>query len=342
MKIIRYITLLAAVAFIVAARTNVDLGEWYAVTVYPLISSGLSFAVSWIPFSMEEILMAGIGIIIIAVAIRGIRQRRLKAALTIAEIIIWTIIWFYFGWGMNYFRESIYSRGEIERQKYEEETFSNFLHDYADSLNSSYVVMPETMKYDDFATDIKGRFENIPVQYGLSEPKSWQKPKNLLFNGLYSAVGVIGYIGPFFSEIQVNEDILTTQKPFSYAHELSHLLGVSNEDEANFWAYQLCRHSEIPEVRYSGYFSLLPYVLSNASRVMTEDEYKEYQQKIRPEILQQLIEQQNFWNSKYSKTLGNIQSRIYDAMLKGNKISSGTQNYMQVIDLIIATEYSCK
>ena len=342
MKIIRYITLLAAVAFIVAARTNVDLGEWYAVTVYPLISSGLSFAVSRIPFSMEEILMAGIGIIIIAVAIRGIRQRRIKAALTIAEIMIWTIIWFYFGWGMNYFRESIYSRGEIERQKYEEETFSNFLHDYADSLNSSYVVMPETMKYDDFATDIKGRFENIPVQYGLSEPKSWQKPKNLLFNGLYSAVGVIGYIGPFFSEIQVNEDILTTQKPFSYAHELSHLLGVSNEDEANFWAYQLCRHSEIPEVRYSGYFSLLPYVLSNASRVMTEDEYKEYQQKIRPEILQQLIEQQNFWNSKYSKTLGNIQSRIYDAMLKGNKISSGTKNYMQVIDLIIATEYSSK
>lgn len=342
MKIIRYITLLAAVAFIVAARTNVDLGEWYAVTVYPLISSGLSFAVSWIPFSMEEILMAGIGIIIIAVAIRGIRQRRLKAALTIAEIMIWTIIWFYFGWGMNYFRESIYSRGEIERQKYEEETFSNFLQDYADNLNSSYVVMPGTMKYDDFATDIKGRFENIPVQYGLSEPKSWQKPKNLLFNGLYSAVGVIGYIGPFFSEIQVNEDILTTQKPFSYAHELSHLLGVSNEDEANFWAYQLCRHSEIPEVRYSGYFSLLPYVLSNASRVMTEDEYKEYQQKIRPEILQQLIEQQNFWNSKYSKTLGTIQSRIYDAMLKGNKISSGTKNYMQVIDLIIATEYSSK
>ena len=342
MKILRYMLLAFLAAFVLVARSSVAVGEWYATTVYPVVSAALSWSVSWIPFSMEEILMAGIGIIIIAVAIRGVRQRRIKAALTIAEIMIWTIIWFYLGWGMNYFRESIYSRGEIERQKYEEETFSNFLHDYADSLNSSYVVMPETMEYDDFATDIKGRFGNIPVQYSLSEPKSWQKPKNLLFNGLYSAVGVIGYIGPFFSEIQVNEDILTTQKPFSYAHELSHLLGVSNEDEANFWAYQLCRQSEIPEVRYSGYFSLLPYVLSNASRVMTEDEYKEYQQKIRPEILQQLIDQQNFWNSKYSKTLGNIQSRIYDAMLKGNKISSGTKNYMQVIDLIIATEYSSK
>ena len=137
----------------------------------------------------------------------------------------------------------------------------------------------------------------------------------------------------------MNKDVLTGQKPFSYAHELSHLLGVSNEDEANFWAYQVCRRSEIPEVRYSGYYSLLPYVLSNASRVLSEDEYKEYQRQIRPEILQQLIDQQNYWRSRYSKTLGNIQSRMYDAMLKGNKVSSGTRNYMQVIDLIIASEY---
>ena len=73
--------------------------------------------------------------------------------------------------------------------------------------------------------------------------------------------------------------------------------------------------------------------------VLAEDEYKDYVNTIKPEIRQQLIEQQKFWKSKYNKTLGKIQSAVYDSMLKANKISSGTKNYSQVIELIIANEY---
>ena len=73
---------------------------------------------------------------------------------------------------------------------------------------------------------------------------------------------------------------------------------------------------------------------------MTDDEYKEYVLSIRPEIRQQLVDQQNFWKSKYSRTLGRIQTVIYDSMLKANKIPSGTKNYAQVIELIIAAEYN--
>ena len=190
-----------------------------------------------------------------------------------------------------------------------------------------------------YEDDIKARYSSVPEQYGLSEARSWQHPKKLIFNRLYTAVGVGGYIGPFFGETHLNADLFPQQHPSSYAHELSHLLGVSNEDEANFWAYQICRNSSIPAVKYSAYYSLLPYVLSNASRVLDEEEYKEYVLSIRPEIRQQLVEQQEFWRSKYSKTLGKIQSVIYDSMLKANKIPSGAKNYSQVIELIIATEY---
>ena len=37
--------------------------------------------------------------------------------------------------------------------------------------------------------------------------------------------------------------------------------------------------------------------------------------------------------------LGSIQSKLYNAMLKGNKIPSGIANYVQVVDMIIAFEY---
>ena len=336
---IRYIILLILSAFIIAARINVSVGEWYATHLYPYISTTLSLLVSWIPFSMTEILVTGAVILMIYVLIRNIRHREKvwKIFIREAEIVVWIMVWLYFGWGMNYFRENIYTRGNFTRQAFDEVVFKQFMTDYADSLNNSYT--PETVEMSVYENDIKERYSSVPDHYGLSKAKSWQHPKKLIFNRLYTAVGVGGYIGPFFGETHLNADLFPQQKPSSYDHELSHLLGVSNEDEANFWAYQICRNSDIPAVKYSGYYSLLPYVLSNASRVLNEDEYKEYVLSIRPEVRQQLADQQNFWKSKYSRTLGKIQSVIYDSMLKANKIPSGTKNYNQVVELIIATEY---
>ena len=339
MKKTRHIILLILSVFIIAARVNVSVGEWYATHLYPYISTSLSLLVSWIPFSMTEILVVGAVILMIYVLIRNIRHREKvwKVFIREAEIVVWIMVWLYFGWGMNYFRENIYTRGNFTRQAFDEVVFKQFMTDYADSLNNSYT--PETVEMSVYENDIKERYSSVPDHYGLSKAKSWQHPKKLIFNRLYTAVGVGGYIGPFFGETHLNADLFPQQKPSSYAHELSHLLGVSNEDEANFWAYQICRTSDIPAVKYSGYYSLLPYVLSNASRVLNEDEYKEYVLSIRPEVRQQLTDQQNFWKSKYSRTLGKIQSVIYDSMLKVNKIPSGTKNYNQVVELIIATEY---
>ena len=97
MKIFRYILILALAAFIIAARLNVNIGEWYAVTIYPIVSSVLSFSFSWIPFSMEEVLVIAAAVLIIATAVKGIRQRKTKAILSILEIIAWISIWFYLG-----------------------------------------------------------------------------------------------------------------------------------------------------------------------------------------------------------------------------------------------------
>ena len=336
---VRHILLAFLVAFIVAARINVSIGEWYATQIYPFLSAVLSFLVSWIPFSMTEVLIiCAIGLIIFILT-KGIlnKNKVWRIALRETELIAWIVIWLYLGWGMNYFRVSIYSRANIERQAYDEEVFKKFISDYADSLNSAYTQ--DTVALAIFEDDIKSIYSSVPEDLGLSMPKSWQHPKQLLFNRLYTSVGVGGYIGPFFCETHINADLLPVQRPFSYAHELSHLLGVSNEDEANFWAYEICRRSDIPAVRYSGYYSLLPNVLSNASKILSDDEYKNYISSIKPEIIQQLIDQQNFWKSRYNKILGKIQSAAYDSMLKANKISSGTKNYLQVIDLIIAFEY---
>ena len=74
----------------------------------------------------------------------------------------------------------------------------------------------------------------------------------------------MGYMGPFFTEFNLNGQLLPVQYPATYAHEMAHVLSISNEAEANLYSYLICTGSSVPEIRFSGYFSLLPYALSNA------------------------------------------------------------------------------
>lgn len=46
----------------------------------------------------------------------------------------------------------------------------------------------------------------------------------MLFTPLISMVGVTGSMGPFFCEFTLNGDLLPSQYPATYAHELAHLL----------------------------------------------------------------------------------------------------------------------
>jgi hypothetical protein len=337
----RHILLFLLVAFVFAARFFMQIGEWYSTTLYPSISAALSWFASWIPFSLEEILVVSVALALVFIIIAGVRRRDgfRKIFFRTCEILLWIYVWFYIGWGCNYYRESIYLRSGVERQAYDEEVFKDFIMDYADSLNLAYEALPDDSHYvgfDYFEGLVKDAFAAMPSSAGLSVPRQWQHPKRLLFNGLYSSVGVMGFVGPFFCETQLNNELLPDQFHFVYVHEYSHLLGVSSEDEANFWAYTVCTRSDEPVLKYSGYYGILPYVIANAFRVLPEADYRQFVSSINPEIIADYNAQREYWNSRYSKTLGRLQSAVYDAFLKGNKVSSGTASYLEVIDMIIS------
>lgn len=339
----RHIILIVLLAFVLTARFSVEIGEWYSIVIYPVVSGFLSYAVSWIPFSLEEIVVVGAVLLLTFIIVNGILKRRsfVKILFQALEFLLWIYVWFYIGWGCNYYRESIYTRSGVERQAYDEAVFKDFISDYADSLNSTYDALPNDLfyvGYDYFEDQVKDAFASLPSSAGLTVPHQWQSPKRLLFNDLYSAVGVMGFIGPFFCETQLNNDLMPAQFHFVYVHEYSHLLGVSSEDEANFWAYTICTRSEDPVLRYAGYYGILPYVLINASRVLSKSDYKMFLSTINPAVIEMYNAQRQYWNSRYSKTLGRLQSAVYDAFLKGNKVTSGTASYVEVIDMIISID----
>jgi len=333
----------ALLLFILLSQLIAGWGEWYALHLYPLISTVLSSFSSLFPFSLGDIFifLSLAGIIVYPVFGLINRLPWKKLLLRVGEYLVWIYIWFYMAWGMNYFRDNFYARMDIPRANYSAENFKTFLDDYITKLNESYtpVKWVEKSIVDD---EIKKGYQHIHTRFGMTAPRGWQRPKTMLFSSLFSKFAITGYIGPFFCEYNLNGDLLPSQYPSTYAHEMAHILGISSEAEANLYAYLACKDSSVKEIRFSGYMSLFSHILRNASGFLSEEEYRNTISKINPEVVRLYEEKRVYWSEKYSPFIGDIQDKIYDWFLKGNNISSGRSNYSEVVGLLMSLTFSAE
>lgn len=231
-------------------------------------------------------------------------------------------------------RDDFYERMKLDRHVTESD-FRDFAAAYTRSLNMSYVAPDSAMPAQDIERIIQGRYALLPAKAGLVKPTLDMTPKYLMFNELYSKVGVLGFMGPFFAEIHLNHDLLPVQRPFTYAHELAHRLSVSSEAEANFWAYDVCTRSSDAWIRYSGYMGIFPYVRAELRHRLSVAEYRLWLGSVRSEVLDEQSAKDRHWIRHYSTWLGALQHALYDGYLKSNKLPAGTRNYAQVIAMII-------
>ena len=336
---IRYIILIVLLSVVWATQLIPSLGEVYAQSVYPVISHILSSFSKLIPFAVGDlfIFLSIIGLLFNPIRARYIQKKKWKQILlNEMEYLLWIYVWFYLAWGLNYSQKNFYQRTEIPYTAYTPEIFQEFVDDYITQLNRSYT--PVNSINQDLI-----REETVRIYHQLSDSLGVHRPphehprvKTMLFTPFISMVGVTGSMGPFFCEFTLNGDLLPVNYPTTYAHELAHLLGITSEAEANFYAYQVCTRSEAMGIRFSGYFSILGHVLGNAQRLLPEEEYTRLFKRIRPEIIELAKNNQAYWAAKYSPVVGAVQDWIYDLYLKGNKIESGRQNYSEVVGLLIS------
>lgn len=230
------------------------------------------------------------------------------------EYLLWIYVWFYLAWGLNYSQKNFYERTGIPYTAYTPEIFNEFVDNYISKLNKSYVPVNRIDK-EVIRKEAVRQYNLISDTLGIHRPPhSRPRVKTMMFTPLISMVGVTGSMGPFFCEFTLNGDLLPPQYPATYTHELAHLLGITSEAEANFYAYQVCTRSVNKEIRFSGYFSILGHVLANARQLMTEEEYKKLFGSIRPEIIELARKDQEYWMAKYNPLIGDIQDWIYDCI----------------------------
>ena len=259
---------------------------------------------------------------------------------------------------MNYYRASFFHRAEVRPAVYDEARFDRFLSVYMDGLDRAFRdcqregwmewpglfqpmwnnegLLKPVYSMEVVHEEIKSAFMRVPARYGLCRPTSYQWPKRSSFNGLYSNVGVLGFMGPFFAESHVNLELSVLEYPFTYAHELSHLLGVSSEAEANLWAFVVCSQSRYSLIRLSGYMGLLSYVRANAFHLLSAADFEKWENRLAPDLKAAFYRVHAYWALRYSPVVGEMQSALYTFYLKGNKIASGQKNYAQVVGMLLA------
>lgn len=351
-RFVRYGVLAGLVLATFLFRWLPGLSEGYALYCYPYLSAVLSAFSALFPFSVGDCFIV-LGIVwIIGNLVYVVWKRRnvKRILLRTLEFCVWIYVWFYFAWGINYFRFPFYERTEIRHARYDEGNFQAFLEDYIKGLDSSYTLAGDTLA-DWYLEPFHGSvfidslnieevvgegYREIAPRFGLVQTRRNLKAKPMLWSRGMSKVGVSGYMGPFFSEFNINREELSVEYPFTYAHELAHRLGIAGEAEANLYAHWVCSRSDIPEIRFSGYFSILGYVMGNARQLLTEDEYVELYKSIRPEIISLYVVHRNYWRRKYNPQAGKVQNKVYNTYLKANRVESGTKNYSEMVGLLVS------
>jgi len=313
--------------------------DFYSEEIYPLTSAVLSFIASPFPFSLQSILITIFVLSFLLFLVLSLTGKMpwKKSICRIITLALWIFVWAYAGWCINYSRSSILVRASVSPAAYDSLAFASFLRDYTCQLNASYTE-DDVLDSDSVESELKDFYCGVPESMGLCKPKPYQHPKRMMVSSFQSSFGVTGFIGPFFCETHLNRELLPREYPYALAHEMSHLLGVSSEAEANWWAWKACCSSETPMVRYSAYCSVLPYVWFNALGLLSKDDFEKWKAGISPDVLNDWREESAYWREKRVPAIDKVQTFIYDFFLKSNGISSGMCNYSEVVGLIMALD----
>ena len=313
------------------------LSEAYMRSVYPVIATVSSFISGIFPFSLYDlfIVVALLGFIgmILFVILRKIPVNVFLYAMV--RFIVVVVAWFYLCWGVAYFRDDFYTRNGVQEVAFDKENLHKVAIRLIDNANRYYTVSHD-MNKEEVHEEIEHSYLRRQQVLNLPFPNGKRRVKPMIFESLYSKMGVSGYFGPFFNEIHVNNYGLPFTYPFTMAHEMAHQYGIAPESEASLYAFIVCAGSSNPVVRYSAYVSVLGYLLRDVRRLLPDD-YESLITAIRPEIIADLQRNREHWLAVRNQSLSDMQYKAYDSYLKTNQVSSGHDNYSEVVGLLISS-----
>jgi len=284
------------------------------------------------------VILAGAVVIIVKIWRNIERMRRgrfglpmLRMLFGIAGVAGLYALWFYGGWGWGYDRAPMQTRVAYDSSRLTPANVDALRRRAISELNKlarpAHAVNDNAPRGEALAFELL-RNAWLPVVQRLGD--RWRPEvgpaKPTLAGFFMDKNGTSGFTNPFTLETQLAPDLLWFERPFSQAHEWSHVAGYNREDEANYIAALTCMRDSDVVAQYSGWLEIFLYLPA----------LQKYPHKMFvPEVWQDFdaLRERNsrFVNIDFSR----FSWRMYNSYLKSHRIASGVRNYSEVTQLLI-------
>lgn len=334
-------------ALLFAARFSSSFADWYVLHIYKRLVNVVGRFFGIFSFSVSEI---GLYLLIFGfffLFFRAILKSFYKSAgwkdwisFGTSSLLAVSILFLIYTvcCGINYNHTSFSESAGIETFPYDAEELAAVCTYLTEQVNA---LAPQVVRAED-RTAVMGN--NVPALAASAMERLgtiykeidgfYPRPKGLAVPYILSVQNLSGIYSPFTIEANYNSAMIEYNLPFTACHELSHLSGFMQEEEANFIAFLACIHSDSIEFQYSGYLLGWLYATNQLYRADYES-YQKLYDLLHDDVKSDLAANNAFWR-KYDGRIAEVANQINDSYLKANGQSDGVQSYGRMTDLIVA------
>jgi hypothetical protein len=318
-----------------------SLAEWWTVTVNRTYQTWLGPLIDSIPFSLMELfflilIIWGIRQLILMISHTLKRQWMIliERALSVFILLLATLNVYISTAGLAYnrlplpipqYNQTVESSDFLMIIESFQEDF-NELAQALDFTEDGSVINPYSL--GELNQLLIGEFNNMDDPYF----SRWTpRVKPMLSSFLFTEFHITGVHFAPSTEAMINVLIPHSHLPFTMAHEIAHAKGVMKEEDANLVAMYITLNSDIPFIRYSGYYNTF-YALMNLSLYVGDAQaYGRIYQNFHANIKRDFSYGYQF--CKNYNLLNEFAQRVNDTYLKLFGQKDGTDSYVDEPDI---------
>jgi len=337
---------ISALLFIMSQYID-NFANLYYKYVYITLVNTIARGFSLIPFSIYEMILYGFIIFIFIRIIRYI-YLGLTKKLSLKEIIVKSTVNFFmyisiFAFlnmvilGVNSFRTDFVNITGLKMQDSSEEKLIKLCENFKEKLNElDGKIEKDEAGFFKLDKNVKQEGINSMENLGMIYPSIqgfYPLPKPYIFSKIMSYQLLEGETD-FTIEANYNNDMPSFNIPSTICHELSHIRGFNNEDEANYISFLACINSKNYEYQYSGYLMAYSYCMNDLYDSNLES-FKKINNELSDNVKKELKNDALYWNN-YRGKISKMHSEAYDKLLKATGQEEGIKSYNAVVKLLIS------
>ena len=340
--------------FYIIFLNSPTVADFFNKYVSSVIRAILSYLTTWIPFSLAEMLLILVPVIVVLVVGIGIKKYSSSwrnvgvfcvIMLSIASYVFTT---FTFGFVPAYHGSTLDKKMNLDKQLVTTQQLYDTGKILSTALNeeSEYIifngegssVMP--YGYNELNDKLMTAYEKACEKYDFISPLH-SNIKEIMLSKPMTYTHISGVYTFFTGEANINVNFPDYVLPYTAAHEFAHQRGIAREDEANFVAFLVCMESDDHYIRYSAYLNLYEYV-SNALYSESPKKAAKLYQSLPKGVQGEMSAYHEFFDEYEENVVSNVSGAINNGYQIINGVKEGSKSYGMVVDLAVAYYKSAK